>query len=162
LPRDLSGLSEEEKRAWRRELSRKRKLVYNARHRERLRERSRVYRVEHKEKARECVTRWHSMNRELSRSINGWCKRIRVYGITEIEFNNRVRIQDGLCAICRRPETAKYKGKVVRLSIDHDHKTGKVRDLLCKKCNIVIGMADESEEILLEMISYLRRHKVAA
>lgn len=54
--------------------------------------------------------------------------------------------QSGVCAIC------KSKSK---LNIDHDHITGKVRGLLCTGCNIVLGYAKDSSEILNSAASYL-------
>jgi hypothetical protein len=45
----------------------------------------------------------------------------------------------------------------MRLSIDHNHETGEVRELLCGDCNTAIGMAKEDPEILQAMISYLKR-----
>jgi phage regulator Rha-like protein len=48
--------------------------------------------------------------------------------------------QEGVCAICGKPETVKSrKGEVLALAIDHDHATGKVRGLLCFRCNTTLG-----------------------
>src|SRR5712664_2370946 len=47
--------------------------------------------------------------------------------------------QAGLCAICRRPETGHYKGRIKSLAIDHDHASGRIRALLCQRCNKGIG-----------------------
>ena len=61
------------------------------------------------------------------------------------------------CMICGKQETeveAQTKS-IQRLSIDHDHTTGKIRGLLCGKCNRALGLADESTEILKAMIHYL-------
>jgi hypothetical protein len=51
------------------------------------------------------------------------------YGIDIETYERMLRAQDGVCAICRRPP------KTVRLNVDHDHKTGRVRGLLCFRCN---------------------------
>ena len=66
--------------------------------------------------------------------------------------------QNNLCAICKRPETAMRNGKFLRLSIDHNHITGEMRELLCSKCNVLIGMSREDILILLSAIDYLKRH----
>lgn len=67
--------------------------------------------------------------------------------------------QGDLCAICNSPETTKGRsGKIWNLSVDHCHKTGKVRALLCTKCNILIGTANENLEILRAAIEYLQKH----
>jgi hypothetical protein len=64
--------------------------------------------------------------------------------------------QGGVCAICEKKETRKYKGKIIRLSIDHNHKTGEIRGLLCHGCNVGIGHFSDSIEFLLKAINYLR------
>lgn len=58
--------------------------------------------------------------------------------------------QDGRCAICDAQHDS--------LCVDHDHDTGAVRKLLCRKCNTVIGQASDSVAILTRAISYLRNH----
>lgn len=76
------------------------------------------------------------------------------------EFENLISEQDNKCAICFQHET--YINKRLNapntLSVDHNHITGKVRELLCQKCNAVLGMSRESIEILLSAIDYIRRH----
>lgn len=69
--------------------------------------------------------------------------------------------QNNLCAICDKPESIvnNHNGKIKRLAIDHDHKTGKVRGLLCQKCNTSIGAFNESIEALERAILYLKKHK---
>ena len=56
--------------------------------------------------------------------------------------------QDGKCAICTKP----FPG---RIAIDHDHRTGRVRGLLCTSCNTGIGKLGDDPELLLRAISYL-------
>ncbi len=69
--------------------------------------------------------------------------------------------QKGLCAICGKVEIAVYKGKrdigkVRKLCIDHNHETGKVRGLLCQKCNAGLGMFLDNVEFMLKAVAYLR------
>ena len=75
------------------------------------------------------------------------------YGITKEQYSIMLECQNGLCAICNKPELNR------ELSVDHDHITGKVRSLLCFKCNSALGLVKEDESILLKMIDYLRKHK---
>jgi hypothetical protein len=66
----------------------------------------------------------------------------------------------GVCDICGNPETTLGPtGKVKLLAIDHDHLTGKVRGLLCARCNQGIGLFSDSPERLEKAIGYLRRFK---
>lgn len=76
------------------------------------------------------------------------------YRITRTEYEKKVELQLGGCAIC------KYPCKTGRgLAVDHDHKTDKVRDLLCYRCNIVLGLVNEDEELLFAIIEYLKKHE---
>jgi hypothetical protein len=66
--------------------------------------------------------------------------------------------QNGLCAICRKPETRIVNGVLARLAVDHNHNTGKNRELLCSRCNTAIGLLDENPEILAAAGGYLKKH----
>ncbi len=75
------------------------------------------------------------------------------YGITMGQYYDMMFTQSGCCKICKRPVTN------MRLAIDHDHKTGDVRGLLCNKCNSMIGFANDDPDILIEAANYLRHTK---
>lgn len=85
--------------------------------------------------------------------------RLKLYGVTEEQYKQMVKEQDNKCAICKQPEKRKLHGKICSLSLDHDHKTGKVRQLLCHQHNLMIGYAGDAEEILQAGLDYIRRHK---
>lgn len=57
--------------------------------------------------------------------------------------------QQGLCGVCSVIMTKPF--------VDHDHSTGKVRGLLCQKCNILLGMASDDPHRLQAAIVYLER-----
>lgn len=69
-------------------------------------------------------------------------------------------LQNGLCKICNQPETYKTDNnkhkKIKRLSIDHCHKTNKIRGLLCQNCNTSLGGFKDSIDILQAAINYLK------
>ena len=76
----------------------------------------------------------------------------KMYGMTSEDYNKMVSQQNGLCAICSKPEMSlRYK----RLSVDHCHKTGEVRGLLCTNCNKALGSFGDSISILKKAIAYL-------
>lgn len=80
------------------------------------------------------------------------------YKLTEAEYEELLIEQNGVCAICRRPETAlDRRGKVRRLSVDHNHETGEVRGLLCCNCNRGLGSLEENPDFFLAAIAYLTR-----
>ena len=80
------------------------------------------------------------------------------FNLTPEQYHSMHDAQGGLCAICQKPETAVWRGKVRRLAVDHDHVTSKVRQLLCGKCNAVLGMSDDNILILEAAIAYLKKH----
>lgn len=81
-------------------------------------------------------------------------------GVDAARYQEMLREQGGVCAICRQPERHKdgLSGKPKDLAVDHDHKTGAVRALLCSACNTALGLFSDSETLLGEAISYLKRH----
>jgi hypothetical protein len=83
----------------------------------------------------------------------------RYYGIGLDDYNAMFEAQDGLCAICGLPETARIKGRLKALSVDHDHKTGAVRQLLCHRCNRAIGWFGEDPILIDAAAAYVRRHR---
>lgn len=76
--------------------------------------------------------------------------------MTEQEYDAILASQHGLCAICDEAPVSR------QLAVDHDHKTGKVRGLLCGRCNTMLGMAGENYDIFCEASLYLSRHKSQA
>ena len=85
---------------------------------------------------------------------------LRSYGFKSAEeYENLVKVQNGVCAICSQPETVMRRGKVQRLSVDHCHKTNKIRGLLCVTCNNILGNAHDSVDKLKNAIKYLEREE---
>jgi hypothetical protein len=74
----------------------------------------------------------------------------RKYGLKLSHFDMLVTAQLGMCAICHRIE-------MERLHVDHDHASGRVRGLLCGKCNKAIGLLGDDPRLVLSAETYLRR-----
>ena len=74
------------------------------------------------------------------------------FNITLKEYRALLKKQNGRCAICGTDKLAKTKN---RLSIDHCHKTGTVRGLLCHHCNFGLGHFQDNPELLMKAIRYL-------
>lgn len=89
---------------------------------------------------------WRDDDRRAKRKLYDMLRR---YGVTEAHYKELVASQDGKCAICcTEPESR-------QLHIDHDHKSGKVRGLLCHKCNNGIGLFSDSVQLLTSAVDYL-------
>ena len=81
------------------------------------------------------------------------------YGITSEDYDKIFRTQCGKCAICARKLTG-HKWK--NLCVDHDHKTGMIRGLLCHTCNRGLGLFNDSVNHLLTAVKYLKRFQCRA
>ena len=74
------------------------------------------------------------------------------YGITNEDYDQKLSDQGNVCAICQSKIPG---GKKDSFFIDHDHETGKVRGLLCRSCNLMIGHAKDDTQVLATAIGYL-------
>lgn len=84
----------------------------------------------------------------------------RTFGLTVEDYNNMFEQQGGVCAICGGLPNGITKGHLGRnFSVDHDHKTGKVRGLICANCNHGLGFFKDSIEALSKAIEYLNRSR---
>lgn len=80
------------------------------------------------------------------------------YGLTINDYNEIVKNQNNLCAICGLSEIAKQGKKMQVLSVDHNHNTRRVRGLLCRKCNQALGLLEVDDFGILNLqmaIKYL-------
>lgn len=82
------------------------------------------------------------------------------YNITQEEYNNLLVEQNNVCAICLQTETSKHKnGDVRSLSVDHCHVTGKVRGLLCNRCNRMLGQMEDNPTLIDRATKYLLNYE---
>lgn len=82
-----------------------------------------------------------------------YCNKYRLkkrYGITPEQYVAMLASVGGLCEICG---TVGYDGK--KLSVDHCHETGKIRGLLCNRCNMALGAFNDSPRLLSRAIKYI-------
>lgn len=116
-------------------------------HREHRNEYARVYRSTRKEQVAIWDKRWalKKTPEELSA-----IQRFHRHGITPEQFNELRKLQDNKCAICHEEFT--YVPRV-----DHDHRTGKVRGLLCRECNSGLGFFEDDSKRIEKAIAYLSR-----
>ena len=132
---------------------------------ERVRENNRKWRNANPERLKEIQRRWREKNRHkiltYQREYNSKNRERRIengrdanykrkYRISLKEYEVFLKTQKGRCAIC-----GGLPGKK-KLSVDHHHLTGTVRGLLCRSCNLMIGFACDSVDVLAKGIEYLR------
>lgn len=91
--------------------------------------------------------------RTQSQKIASRRNKLKRYGVTIEKYNQMFEAQNGVCAICGEASNDKS------LAVDHDHQTKVVRGLLCISCNLSIGHARDSIEILQKAIEYLMTTK---
>lgn len=82
-------------------------------------------------------------------------RRRQLYGIDPQQYLDLLEKQKGLCAICSNPAGYFLNGKPRALSLDHDHATGRIRGLLCSKCNFAIGLMQDNPVLLKKAAGYL-------
>lgn len=121
---------------------------YRAANKEKLRAYGKEYRKTHPPKPR--PPGWHAGRKPYLREFHLMNK----YGMTEAGYQELLASQGGLCAICGTDDP---RGKNHnRLHVDHCHKTGKVRGLLCSRCNVGIGSFLDDVAVLQKAITYLK------
>jgi hypothetical protein len=80
------------------------------------------------------------------------------YGLTDYDYERMLAEQGGCCAICGKPNSgSRLNGKYRPLYVDHDHKTGMVRGLLCSQCNFLMAGFDKSPNIMQKMDQYWQK-----
>lgn len=106
------------------------------------------------------ATKHYEDNRERRKEQNYATAVKRNYGLTTEQIQAKARAQEGVCMLCKRPpEVADPRRK--KLCVDHNHETGKARDLLCSPCNSALGFFKENVAVLARAIEYLNRHNGA-
>lgn len=121
---------------------------YISKNKERIRERRKIYNTINKERLSKQQKKFYIENPERVNAVRRKC----VYGISDNEFKDLIKSQNDLCCICK-----KVMGNTFDRVVDHDHKTNKVRGLLCRKCNCALGLFGDDQEKLKSALVYLER-----
>jgi len=104
---------------------------------------AKIYRKKHPEKIKAINRKNYLKNRvariEYSRKYGYELHLNRIYNISLETYDQMFKDQNGNCAICGLPQLMK------RLAVDHDHKTGKIRGLLCTNCNTKLRVIEDNE-----------------
>lgn len=92
--------------------------------------------------------------RKLARKYTCWKYELKKYGLTPESYLNILNKQNNGCAICKSKDSK--RNKVDGFIVDHNHRTGKVRGLLCDKCNKLLGAVNDDIEVLRRIKKYLQ------
>ena len=96
---------------------------------------------------------YHESHKEET-SARGKRRRFTQYGLTKEDFVSLLETQNYKCAVCE--DGLSLEGKSTH--IDHNHKTGEVRGILCPSCNLGIGKLKDNPDILDAAAAYLRKN----
>lgn len=108
----------------------------------------------------DCLKDYHKTWRERRRNGEDTRPRIlplkRSFGLLQVTFDLMLDAQGHACAICRVPFANVKPNK--KVNVDHDHKSGEVRGLLCSACNLGIGAFRDDPALFAAAVQYLRRY----
>ena len=135
--------------------------AYYLAHRKEVAKRMKAYYAKHQEECKaRATTLYHANRKEIDMKRRAYrlahreelraYKRLKKYGLSELGFNDLIKKQSGACAICRE-KTWGCRGP----QVDHDHITGRVRGILCQRCNLVLGAMKDDYNIARAIIVYL-------
>jgi len=102
---------------------------------------------------KECSKKWWSEDPIRQKKIQKNSKLKAKFNLTLDQYNEILTHQNGKCAICHKVQNN------VSLAVDHCHKTGKIRGLLCGPCNQSIGLLKEDLQIIENLKDYLEKYK---
>jgi hypothetical protein len=116
------------------------------------REKSKKYRKENSVKTRETVKKWRKANPQFaSRATRKY--RLKKLGLSQEDYIDLLVRQGGVCAVCKQTDKR-------ALDVDHCHKTGVVRGLLCSACNKAEGLLKSDPNIIRALASYVEYNQI--
>lgn len=114
------------------------------------REYQRNYRQKYSERRKEYFHNYYHKHKQVWSKYRLYSQ----YGITIDDYNRMFEEQCGGCAICGIHQSKLKKA----LSVDHNHRTGQIRGLLCNKCNLLLGNASDNFVLLRSAADYLENY----
>jgi hypothetical protein len=111
----------------------------------------------HKEERKQKFKDWQTENPEKYYRMMRNSK-LKVYGLTIEDYEALLEEQKGVCKICEKPETKGTGRDKGTLAVDHCHRTGKVRGLLCSSCNRGLGFFGDDLLLLNKAVDYLNEN----
>jgi hypothetical protein len=114
-----------------------------------------------KECQKKATREWGLRNPEWKARLQRKNELKRKYGLTRDQFEAMLQEQHGVCAICKGNEQL-TKRKREPLCVDHKHDESRaIRGLLCRRCNVIVGMVENNPELFRAAADYLEKHERA-
>ena len=132
----------------------RKKREWYLKNKEKVAAQAKAWQEAHPERTRENIARWKTENPERVRVHEQKAsrkQRLKQFDLTVEQYEEILHTQNGQCAIC-----AQLCSSGRRLSVDHNHKTGNVRGLLCTRCNVRLGMIENVRAMRFKLRPFLR------
>ena len=130
--------------------------AWRARNKEKNAEYQKEYNKEYRKKNVEKLSannkKWREENKEQDALVMLKARLKRKYNLSIDEYKTLIESQNNSCKVCGTHAKNNLKGK---LYIDHCHTTGKVRGLLCMKCNSALGLLNDDKALIQNLLDYL-------
>lgn len=107
----------------------------------------------YRERHKETIRVKNNARNKLNHAQRAEWKFLERYGISTKDYEQLLKRQEGVCAICRK--LPPWPGRNKKLHVDHDHVTNRVRGLLCMRCNIKLSAIEDREFCLMAAL-YLK------
>lgn len=153
------------------ECCKKRSLQYATSNKESMQRTQRAYYKKNKKNIIKRSLKWQKINSKRKQEINKkWLHAVpsrkqalhlkKKFGISVEEYDRMKMEQGGVCAICNETERIieSRTNKVRNLAVDHDHVSGKIRGLLCYRCNTTLGKFNDDLSLFRAAIEYLLKN----
>lgn len=119
-----------------------------------VKEKSRLWRLKHPELKEQYTIQRRKYNKLHPDKVKHWNLQ-KDFGISLLQYKDLYNNQNGLCAICNQPKSFTRCGKILSLAVDHCHKTGIIRGLLCRYCNLGLGNFKDNSIYLKRAANYV-------
>lgn len=119
--------------------------------------RAKEWQINNRQRVNEKNRRWKKNNLDKVLLDNRFRKVKSIYGLDKNQYLAFLDEHNHCCAICGEKEKIRLKGTIWNLSIDHCHKTGKIRGLLCAQCNVGLAKFRENTKYFQNAIEYLKK-----
>lgn len=130
--------------------------AYNEKNKEKILLRKKQFYQSNKKRLTKIQTEYNKTHYAEMRAYQRAYYRLKCYGLDKATFDKMLCDQHGKCGICGM--VFDLNAKITSPHVDHNHITGKVRSLLCHKCNLGLGYFLEKPEVLIKAAEYIKYH----